>query len=309
MDGFTSRTGSLVATFSAIDSIKTLKDSRCHAQRRSAAQIAAGDLCVLGQGRDVSFAVIGDSHAGAVFEALGAYHAPEAFAFYAISGPRCAPLANGFRLDRYASGDCVDTTRQAFARIASTDSVKDVVLVAEWPLYTTGLQKGFRNEGDGRSEAAALAQDDSGAAGSVAGNGTVFGRSLALTVAMLQRAHKRVLIVTSVPEFDTPVIPAISKGVFFNRSIVELASFAPSITVPEYLSRNVEVTAAFEKLTGVAFVPMQDVFCDRDSCRSVDPEGRILFSDASHVTEYGARRVAERIMKQIAVERQWQEES
>jgi peptidoglycan/LPS O-acetylase OafA/YrhL len=308
-EGFTSRTGSLAATFSAIDSIKTLKDSRCHALRRSAAQIAAGDLCVLGQGREVSFAVIGDSHAGAIFEALGAYRAPAAFAFYAISGPRCAPLINGFRLDRYASGDCVDTTRQAFARIISTDSVKDVVLVAEWPLYTKGFQKGFRNEGDGRDEAAALAQDDAGVAGAVAGNGAVFGRSLSLTVAMLQRAHKRVLIVTSVPEFDTPVIPAISKGVFFNGSIGELASFAPYITVPEYLSRNAEVITAFGTLSGVAFVPMQDVFCDQGSCRSVDPQGRILFSDASHVTEYGARRVADRIMKQIAVDRQLQEES
>jgi peptidoglycan/LPS O-acetylase OafA/YrhL len=299
--GFASRTGALAETFASIESIKTLRDSRCHTNRRSADQIAQGDLCVLGRGSIPSFAVIGDSHAGAIFEAFNAYPARDPFAFYAISGPRCAPLMNDFRLDRYVSDECVETTRQAFSRILKSDNIRDVVLVAEWPLYTTGYQKGFKNEGDGRQESAALTKDKAGGSTSAAENRIAFGRSLSLTVDTLRRAHKNVVIVTSVPEFETPVIPAITRGVFFDKSIEHIASFAPFITVPEYLARNAEVLDAFRHLNGVHFVDARGIFCDLSVCRSVSSDGRILFSDASHVTEYGARLIVSEVMRRVLI--------
>ena len=281
-------------SLSAIQPGKTVQDSRCHTVgRRTAVQIANGDMCQLGIGVTPSFVVIGDSHAGAVFEAVDAIATARQLAGYAVSGGFCAPLGNDFRLVKYSEMDCVETTRAALNKIVSSPAIKDVFLVAEWANYT----KGGRDQGGRRGGMPpSLAMDSEGVAKAVSDNTRIFERSLWKTVELLQRSGKRVVVVKSVPEFKSAVIESISRKVFFGASIANVESYAPRISLNDYQQRNAEIEPIFEKLKGVSFVETKDLFCSDRECSSVSRNGEILFSDTNHLTQRGAELVASRLL-------------
>ncbi|WP_445775343.1 acyltransferase family protein [Shewanella sp.] len=277
----------------SILSTRTVESSRCMNAPNTAAQLAVGEACMMGHGPAPIMAVVGDSHAGAIFDALDAEGKISQFAFYAISNGFCAPMVNGFRMDRYAL-DCPDKTQAFMTFIIKSPQVRYVVLFAQWPYYLTG----FRDDGDNVKKEAALAIDDDGAARVIGDNAAVFARSLRKTVAMLQEVGKQVIIVTPVPEFHRPVMPTILKYVRFGGS-ADIQAHAPVVSVAEYAERNALVLAAFKDLRNVTLVDSSSVFCNAETCSSVDVAGNILYSDTNHVTEFGARLLVQQIMKSI----------
>lgn len=293
--GFANRAGPL----ETIAAIKTVQNSRCHlAERRTAQQIAHGDICTLGSGNVTpSFAVMGDSHAGAVFEALHAYHGPRPFAFYAISDGFCAPFLNGYQWDKNHHSDCAATMEAGFKQVLDTPEITDIVLVAEWANYTTGT----RDVGHGIVELPLLSADAEGAANSVLDNALVFERSLVKTVEALRKKGKHVIIVKSVPEFHQAVIPTISKHILWQGAASDMTAFAPRIGVESYRQRNAMVTAAWARLGGVSFVETESIFCHDRECRSMGKDGDILFSDTNHLTEDGAQLLVGEIMRQLGL--------
>ncbi len=281
-----------------IAAVKTVLDSPCHTiDRRTSEQIAAGDICTLGEAPTPSFAVIGDSHAGALFEGIRAYRADSAFSFYAISGGFCAPLMNGFTWTGPQQEDCAATMREAFTKILHSDNITAVVLVAEWANYVTGV----RDEADGSTPPAVLMADDSGIATSVADNRRVFERSLQATVRALTDAGKKVILVETVPEFHASVIPTISRHVLFGAPIGSIDSFAPVISLQDYRSRNAGVREVLARLPDVTIADARSVFCDNEICHSLSDDGKILFSDTNHVTEEGAKLLAVPVMEQLGM--------
>lgn len=290
--GFLGRSNS----FTQMASIQTVADSHCHnAGRRTAKQLANGDICTLGTGKVPTFAVIGDSHAGAIFESINNFKSELPFQGYAISGGFCAPIINHFRLSRYTSSDCIDTTKAAFIKILESNTVTDVILYAEWANYT----QGYRNQGNGNYQLPALAADDDGSANLASENTHIFERSLLKTIDALISAGKRVIIVKPTPEFNQPVITSISKHILLSGSNADLSSYAPKIEYKEYSQRNLEVFRVFDKLTHVSFVDSGKIFCHGRACQSVDSNESILFSDTNHVTVYGADLIVREIMKQL----------
>ncbi len=272
--------------FPQISTIQTVMSSRCHTYlRKTAEQIAKGDICVLGKASVASFAVIGDSHAGALFEAIEAYESSNPFAFYAFSGEYCAPLLGGFRLNAYQSDDCLQTTSEAYKKIFESKSIKDVVLVAEWANYTEGYRDGKKP---------ALASDDYGSAAVPAENKVIFSRTLAYTVDAIKSAGKNVIIIKPTPEFKADVTRTATK-----QMINDIIHSSPTVTFEEYLTRNKNVFQSFESLRDVTFVDSASVFCSADLCRSVGNDGKILFSDTNHVTGYGARFVVDQLMNKL----------
>jgi len=274
-----------------IEATKKVEDSRCHMSlRRTPEQISKGDLCVLGaKGTTPTFAIIGDSHAGALFE--GVDKSSSRYSFYAVSGGWCAPLMNGF--DSGGSG-CMEMTRETFKQLASNPAVRDVFLVAEWALYT----KGFRE-----TATPALYSDNDGKAQSLADNPKVFARSLKSSIDSLRHAGKNVTIIGPVPEFDQPVINTISKHILVHgtgNNGADLLAFAPKVRISDYRARNAEVFDVFKDLHEVDFIDTERLYCQASSCSSVSPAGVILFSDTNHVTEDGSRAIADKILEKLA---------
>ncbi len=290
--GFKNRTPFLAE----MAAIKTIKESRCHTSgRKTASQLSHGEFCGLGTAKIPSFAVIGDSHAGAIFETMNSFKTDSPFYFYAVSSGFCAPLLNNFKLNRYTAEDCQETTQEAIQQILKTGTIQTIVLFAEWANYT----KGYRDSPT--VNAPALAQDADGSALTTAENPVIFERSLQKTIATLISAGKKVIIVLPTPEFDRPVISTISKRILFGDSVENIPLFAPTVPVAEYNVRNAEVMSAFKRLENVTFVQTSEIFCSTEICRSVDPHGTILFSDSNHLSEAGAKLLVNKIMALLTI--------
>jgi len=270
--------------------IKTVDNSECHVLgRRTAEQIRRGDMCKVGSAPNPGLAVIGDSHAGALFESLGRYHAQEPFSFYAISGGFCAPLQHFRFIGNLV--DCEEVTTAAFQRIIDTPTINTVVLFAEWANYT----KGNRDDGNGKIPAPSLMADVIGAAVTPAENATIFERSLRRTVKALQDAGKRVLIIKAVPEFHQRVFDSVAKQTIYTYGPLTY----PTISRSDYSERNKEVQSAFSRLTGVEFIDPSSLFCSDTVCFSADARKRILFSDTNHVNEYGGDLIAAALIRRL----------
>ena len=195
-NGFDSRLKLLVPTH--VSAMKTVRNSRCHNQgRRRPKQLENGEFCRLGSTEQPRVAVIGDSHAGAMFESLGEVGIARSLGFYAVSGPFCAPLLNEFRLTRYADLECVATMAAAVAALLRMEEVRDIVLIAEWANYTSGSRDG---------DQPAVAIDNYGQAESPDQNRQIFERSLIKTVQILNDGGKNVILVEPVPEFSVHVL-------------------------------------------------------------------------------------------------------
>jgi peptidoglycan/LPS O-acetylase OafA/YrhL len=269
--------------------IKTVDNSECHLARRTAEQIRRGDICKVGTDPNPSLAVVGDSHAGALFESLGKYPASAPLSFYAISGGFCAPLQHFRFIGNLV--DCEEVTTAAFQRIIDTPTITTVVMFAEWANYT----KGNRDDGNGKIPPAGVVADDIGAAATPAENQVVFERSLRRTVENLQRAGKRVLIIKPVPEFHQRVFDSVAKQTVYTAA---RASY-PSISLSDYSERNEEVLSVFSRLAGVEFVDPTGLFCSESVCSSADAKKRILFSDTNHVNEHGGDLIAAELMQRL----------
>ncbi len=277
--------------FQQFNNVRTIKDSRCHNElNTSTSQITKGEICTLGAGNLPTFAVIGDSHAGAIFEQIAEQVSNEPVRFFAISGGFCVPILN-FHLNRYQPRDCVARTAAAYEQIIKTETIKDVILVAQWATYT----KGFRDDGNGRKNQPALASDMIGEATHPERNRAVFDRALARSVRLLQSAGKNVIIVKPVPEFPQLVMDTIAKHALFSN----VSRHGPIISTADYYARNREVLDSFSRLAGVDFIETSSLFCHEVNCFSADHNNRPYYSDTNHVTEYGARMVARAVIKKI----------
>jgi peptidoglycan/LPS O-acetylase OafA/YrhL len=296
--GIPQRLGDWGTTWDYIASIRTENDSYCELHRRSAEQIERGDICTLGHANMPTMAVIGDSHAGAIFEALDRSDLMTSRSFYAFTGGWCAPLVNDFQLVGYATQDCVDTTREAFKRITESTTIDTVVLVAEWANYTQGR----RDNGYGVATTPGLCRDRDGSALSVRDNAVVFRRSLQKTVDYLKSHGKRVLIVEPTPEFNVRVMDYVVKKAFFSRS-PDLQAFAPRISLVEYDNRSGLAMEVLRSVTGAEYISTRPLFCGLDGCSALDGAGKILFSDTNHVTDRGADRIVAELSKLLSTPR------
>jgi peptidoglycan/LPS O-acetylase OafA/YrhL len=294
-NGLPQRLGQWRATWNDIASIRTENDSFCQLHRRSAQQISEGDICTLGHASIPTMAVIGDSHAGALFEALENSDLMASRSFYAIMGGWCAPLINDFQLQGYGSQDCVDTTREAFRKIIEAQSIDTVVLVAEWANYTQGR----RNNGYGVVSEPGLCRDRDGSATSVSDNAAILQRSLQMTLDFLTAHGKRVFIVDPTPEFNVRVMDYVVKRAFFSRS-ADLRQFAPRISLAEYERRSGGAMQVLQRVSGAEHVATRPLFCGAQDCAAVDAAGNILFSDTNHVTDRGAARIVAELSRQLA---------
>jgi peptidoglycan/LPS O-acetylase OafA/YrhL len=291
-NGFATR----MAAFSEIYPLNTYRQNQCHwINARTPEQIADGDICTYGPDAAPDLAIIGDSHAGALFKGFAKQAEADGLSFYAVSGGYCAPLKNRFRLKSIVNF-CPDLIENAMAKFAELDTLKTVVLVAEWANYT----QGFRDDGAGKIPAPSVVLDATAEAGSPAENPALFERSLRETIRFLQVRGKRVILVAPTPEFHEVVGDHIQKIALWSGSQETGLRMAPQITRAQYVSRTQEVTDIFARLDGVDVVEVADLFCTDEICSSIDPQSlQILFSDSNHVTLEGAQIIADRLLERI----------
>lgn len=252
----------------------------------TALQIRNGLMCKAGAlAQTPTFAIIGDSHAEAILQAVHNQAIIEKKSFLMVSGGWCAPLLDFAGTDKYFAG-CRDIQNAAINTLAENNAIKTVVLVAEWPNYTEGYRWG--SNPTAYFDAISTHID-------VQHNPEVFNRAFKRTIDLLIQHHKNIVIVKTVPEFQFNVTDALVKHAITGESISKLKV----TTLSDYETRNKHVSNTFNQLSHVAFIDPKDFLCNHSSlqCAFRDDEGNPFYSDSSHLTLTGARKLAAAIIQ------------
>lgn len=252
----------------------------------TALQIRNGVMCKAGAiAQNPTFAIIGDSHAEAILQAVHNQAIIEKKSFLMVSGGWCAPLLDFAGTNKYFA-ECRNMQMAAINTLAENKEIKTVVLVAEWPNYTEGYRWGSKP----------TAYFDAGSAHvDVQHNPEVFNRAFERTIAAFTQHHKKIVIVKTVPEFEFNVTDTLVKHEITGESLGELKV----TTLSDYESRNKHVSTTFDALNQVSFIDPKDFLCNpvTQKCAFRDDEGNPLYSDSSHLTLKGASKVAAAILQ------------
>jgi len=276
----------------AIYSVPDVASSFCHTKGlRTVKELNAGDFCKVGNGVE-SLAVIGDSHAGALFTYMDSFLSQRSISAFAVSGGFCAPLLNGFD----AGENCREATEAAFSQIVKNPKVRTVILIAEWANYT----KGFRD-----NDTPQAWKDYDGKASTPSENVVVFRRSFLKTLEFLEKHNKEVVLVYPVPEFPLPANNFVAKQVLLKGlSLSSAASLLPTISTNSYLERNAEVFAVFNEVKGtVKELEVEHFFCRNQQCFQFF-DGVPLYSDTNHLNITGAKMLVPEIFRLVGIDSQ-----
>ncbi|MGA9794704.1 MAG: acyltransferase family protein [Rhizomicrobium sp.] len=239
-----------------------------------------GLICTFGaQDAKPSFAFWGDSHATMLLPVIGdralATHRQGLF----IKHGACRP-ALGVESSR--SGDCDKVNRKGLAAIEATPSIGEVILAGRWAMSADGRPAPHE---DGATE---YVTDKDHKTHSLAANPIVFANGLDALVAKLTADHKKVVIVSSVPEIGWPVPETLAR-IAVSHSALDIRP-----TVAQFRARQAAVLKTFADLHrkyGATIVYPDSILCAGGYCM-VESNGLPIYTDPDHLTQAGARLLA-----------------
>jgi len=247
---------------------------------RTAAQIAAGRMCRLGDSgvTTPSFLVWGDSHARVLSDAVSAAAKRHGKAGILAVRSACAPLLGVRRNDRGNPRQCVEFNQAVVDAIALRPEIIDVVLVGRWALAAEGTR--YKHE----PGAPVYLMDEDSTGESRAENRRVFSRAMRRTVEQLTVLGRRVWIVSAVPEVGWDVPSVLARSQMFAHDI----AIAPSRT--EYERRQAFVVRTLDdlaRLPAATLLHSEAVLCPGSTC-TVAIAGQPIYFDTNHLTLQGA---------------------
>lgn len=205
------------------------------------------------------------------------------------------PLIDFATDDRGKCPHCRDFMGEAFNEIKNNDSIKTVILFAEWANYTKGMRFGSRVKSH--------YTDSLSTEKSFSENSLAFSRSLERTRDFLSKAGKNVVIVTGVPEYEVSVSKALAKLRFMGNRDKEIRLPAVNeITLSKYQERNREVTKALGMLNvdeRAFIIDAYKALCEKGYCNYISGN-QVLYADGNHLTYDGSKIITRELQKYIS---------
>jgi hypothetical protein len=243
-------------------------------------------LCQSAPAAEPKIAVIGDSHARALYPGLVQALPGENVIFLRS----CAfPLVGLIEANRPFNGYCpASTSDQQVAYLAGINSLETVILSFRGPLYLLG--KGFGSAPAEREHDVVLEAADTGQRGLTQAQLFSFGLSGAIDG--FERANKRVVVVLDVPElgfditdciFDKPFHPRLT-DCRVPRSAVEARQQEYRAVIDELHSRHRNLMV-FDTLP---------LLCDEQFCYGIK-DHHVIYQDNNHIGEYGSKLIGANI--------------
>lgn len=292
-DGWPQRLPREVAAIAAV--AREGRGSPC--VRSTAAELNASPCFIGLPGKPPTFAVWGDSHGDAMISAISDLAAARGVAGEAMVMRGCAPLLGGPVLPPYTGVPesfekvCVPFREAAFARIAANPSIRTVILIARWSIHSdlTGFGAAdreriapFRHQGWFRDARRAARES--------------FATAVPQTIAALEAAGKKVVILLSIPEARQPVPEAMARASLTGAPLTVAARRQDFLEYTVF-PRQVLERAALEQ--GVTLVDPATVLCPDERCR-IGEAGRPFYFDDDHLSRFGAEQVAPLLAPAIA---------
>jgi hypothetical protein len=258
-------------------------------------------LRCLDDGRWPKVVIIGDSHGQALV--AGLQHTMAAAGLHASLSYQykmyCMPLRDVETHDQLQrSMHCMADYNAVYDWAARDPDVKAIILAGRWAARASS--------GDGSSGAEGGLIGRNGYTYQVSGHTlhdteTIFVKALGATLQTLAQAHKPMLLVHSVPEFqfNPPFCRTRPVPLWRWQAPADRCTTARSEVDRRqhlYRQRVAQVTAG---LPSLMFTDPMDVLCDAVTCAMWRPQTGYLYHDDDHLNEAGARLVAVDIVRQL----------
>jgi peptidoglycan/LPS O-acetylase OafA/YrhL len=235
-----------------------------------------GWFCELGPRRvdQISFFVMGDSHAYAALPAFRALANEQDFRAIGISDSGCPPLLGiePLRGDQNET-NCARLNRRLLD-LARKERPETVYLVARWTYYTAFGQY-LKDE------------TDAGYPENYRGRLTLLRDALQKTVAAFSETGARVVILAQVPmQKYSPREVYKQAYLSGNQALVHNLS----VSKKDHMDLQKDVLTAFNMISNAVVLDPTNVFCGDDKCEIGTPENS-LYSDIDHLSISGAARL------------------
>lgn len=269
------------------------RESQAATRRKTASHCnngpASSRRCEVGvPGREPSFVVWGDSHAGAAAPGIAeaARRVQASGAVFSLAA--CTPL-EGVRVRGIPAAPC-RVFNERVRRFIEPRSISHVVLLARWSFSAHGTR--FKHE---RGPQRWLLEGSSKKV-SPARNLALLRKGLTGTVEFLQSHGKHVSIVAGVPEVGFHVSQSLARLLWWHRAL----DIRP--TLQETLARQRpvnELLTSLQRTHHVNIAYPMSILCGADSC-DVERDEQPLYFDEDHLSRHGAlvlSRMFERVLR------------
>lgn len=275
------------------------KISACWDRIESSPNIEGG--CELGvTNGDPDFALIGDSHAGAIQNEISSVAKEYGLRGIGLSYRSCPPLINVDPVDRQSASalSCKALRNNLFSDEAIQKLPKYIVVLARWPLL---IEKERYVNGSGYQESGSSWVWDLGST-----SGRDYSESMGgVIVSSFDKfisAGKTLVVIYPIPEMGWSVPEYLAKA---EHSKIELNNEVASESYDRFLERNknaYSVLASVGKGERIINVYPEDVLCDKNvkSICHAYFNGHSLYYDDDHLSGYGAKLLSKEIVRLIS---------
>ncbi|MEK4033754.1 acyltransferase family protein [Methylocystis sp. IM3] len=255
--------------------------------------------CLYNEGRGRRVVIWGDSHSAALANDLAEQLNDARVALQQFSFSGCPPIL-GVHFAEIERQLCPEYNRLVFDYLKRHEELKDIILVARWPVYFDGF--GYDNGEGGVKEGgkkfllalpASKGLDYYEDSGRVATVGAIFRESIETLLAM----GRNVTLVYPLPEAGRDVAPYVARSRLYGAT-----SDAPfSVSYAFFRERTAAVVEQLDMLgenPALLRVRPAELFCNGPvSGRCIlERDGLPLFADDNHVNKHGATLVARQIV-------------
>ena len=240
-----------------------------------------------------TIAVIGDSHAASITDALAESLNSTNLSAVTFSGSWCAPLRN-FATNTPGKNGCVGEINAALDQIVIRSEIRTVILFAEWANYTDGLRWP-------ETSASAYVYAEDGnlnfRSASTQQNSYFFEEAVWATLSELRNAEMNIIVVLPTPEFKVHLPNLVANALNFNADV---ESF--ELQVESYNERSAEVRNILLDVGAeffVDFIDPKNIYCSATTCRIWDLLDRVLYGDSNHLSYFGSQPLVNEVMSLV----------
>jgi peptidoglycan/LPS O-acetylase OafA/YrhL len=276
---------------------KTYKN--CIGGRKKSEWLDPKAACVHGVASDQPSVVIwGDSHAAVLAGPLGDAIGKKGLSLLELTISACAPITDVQNTGQKRADYCPTHNKRVFDYIKKTDSIKTVVIVANWNNY---FQRKDYDNGIGTVVRDKVYSYKKGSPPNYADSARlrlIFNQIYADINALVGQG-KSVLILGPKPEpgFDLP--DQLSRALLIKNQIKPLA-FIPYKVYSDYSKVSHELLrSAAADLPKVKYVDTDILFCDKLKCLLVDDKNNPLYFDGNHLSLLGIQKIIPTVAKAI----------
>lgn len=232
--------------------------------------------CLIGEEKTEPKAKVllwGDSHANHFFNTAKVASTSMPVTFELVSFAGCPSIRGVFRVNRAYSVKCYEHNEAVWEKLVKNGDFDAIVLASNWANYPRG-----NNLGD--NEDMSVSTENSSRA---------FFSNMSNMISDMALLEKPFFIIDSVPNF--PFNPARCN---INRKLLGQNRDC-NLEESEYKQGKAEFTTFIMQEVNdkrnVHFVSLDDALCEKGVCLSAK-DGKALYSDSNHLSEYGSKYVA-----------------